>query len=103
MVNASNYTIPMPENATSLGDLMVFANETTPYGHLVLLAIYMTFFLYLARQSRARTMPSMIAAGFVTMLSSYLMYLIGLFGTTTPLALTIGTMGLAVVFYLNKK
>lgn len=103
MVNATNYTIPLPENVTRLGDLMVYANQTTPYGYLVLIAIYMVFFLYLARQQRSRTLPSLIGAGFVTMISSYLMYLIGLFGTQIPLALTIGTMGLATLYYLNKK
>ena len=103
MVNATNYTIELPHNVSRLGELMVYANETTPYGYLVLIAIYMVFFLYLTRESRGRTLPSLVGAGFITMISSYLLYIIGLFGTSTPLALTIATMGLAVLYYLNQK
>jgi len=104
MVNTTNLTVEMPQNATQMSDLMVWANGITPFAYLILLAIYMVSFLYLSKTTRGRTFPSLIGAGFTTMISSYLLYIpVGMFGSEVPLALTVATMGMATMYYLNKK
>jgi len=84
----TNWTHPLPNNVTGFPDLMRYTNNLTDqfFAPSLLLAIFAITFLSLNQYPRGQ---SFAAASFVTAVSSYLLYVIGLVAEVYVILMTI--------------
>lgn len=103
MVNASDYLIDLPENTTSMKGLVTYTNDITSglYGLGILLSVFAVAFLYMRRTSNA--VDSLIGSMFVTSMTSYFLFVLGVVKGMIPMSLTIGLISLSTLSYLNRE
>ena len=95
----TNYTYPLPTNVTRIENLLSYTNGITDsfFGPIMLIVIFIISFVSMKYY---RTNLAFAGASFVTTISSYLFFVLGLVSETTIMLTTL--MLVIAVVYLGK-